>query len=147
MHPDLCVITCQTNDVITQIPETLLCMLFTSLFRHFTPLQIGMFVESVHEAEFFKANLYFQLAICYNLRLCSLTIKKCFAWSEMYKWQNILDCYIHYKNTKMNFNISVSCKQGWESKFFFALLLFWLKWFKDIDFVHMILDDWVCVCV
>jgi hypothetical protein len=55
---------------------------------------------------------------------------------------------MHYQNTKMNFNMIVSCKKGLESKFFFfALLLFWLKLFKDVDFVYMILDEWACVWV
>jgi hypothetical protein len=62
MHPDVCVITCQTSDVITH--DTITITLYavhkgvsTPLFRQ---LQIGIFVESVHEAEFVKANPYFQ---------------------------------------------------------------------------------------
>ena len=65
----------------------------------------------------------------------------------MYKQQNILDCYKHYRNTKLNFNVSVFCKKFGKVNIyiFFALLFFWLKWFKDVDFVYMILDEWVCV--
>jgi hypothetical protein len=65
MHSDACVITCQTDDVTTQIPKPLFLYavhkgVSTPVFRQITPLQIGMFVESVYKAEFSKAKPYFQ---------------------------------------------------------------------------------------
>jgi len=65
MHSDMCVITCHTNDVITQIPKPFFLYavhkgVSTPVCRQVTLLQIGMFVESVHGAEFSKANPFFQ---------------------------------------------------------------------------------------